>query len=86
MVTNVATFGFQMAFTPIAPYTRIPIVIAVGTPDKRCVVKNDQMVISRQVDLGMHFDHRLVDGIQIAGLLKSLRKYLADPELMGRKL
>jgi len=86
MVTNVATFGFQMAFTPIAPYTRIPIVIAVGTPEKRCVVKSDQMVVARQVDLGMHFDHRLVDGIQIAGLLKSLRKYLVDPKLMEMEL
>jgi pyruvate dehydrogenase E2 component (dihydrolipoamide acetyltransferase) len=79
MVTNVSSLGLELAFTPIAPYTKIPVVIAVGTPSDRCVVKNGQMCISKQLDLGIHFDHRLIDGAQISDFLNSLRKYLYEP-------
>ncbi len=76
MVTNVSSFDMGLTFTPIAPYTRIPIVICISRTEKRAVVRDDKLAIAEQLDLGIHFDHRLIDGAQISLFLKSLRKNL----------
>ena len=82
MITNVSSFGMQLAFTPIAPYTRIPVVICVGAPNERCIVKDGKPAVATQLDLGIHFDHRIIDGAQIAAFLKSLRQHLYNIELI----
>jgi pyruvate/2-oxoglutarate dehydrogenase complex dihydrolipoamide acyltransferase (E2) component len=58
------------------------VVICVGAPSERCIVKDGKPAVATQLDLGIHFDHRLIDGAQIAAFLKSLRQHLYNIELI----
>lgn len=85
MVTNVGSLGIDGGFTVIAPYTRIPCVIAICTVRKKPVVESDThgkdaVVIRRVVRLGMTFDHRIVDGFHIAEFVQQLKLLCAKPE------
>ncbi len=85
MVTNVSSFDMGLTFTPIAPYTRIPIVICISRVEKRPVVRDDKLTIAEQLDLGIHFDHRLIDGAQISLFLKSLRHHLYSHQVLLKR-
>ncbi|MDZ4082327.1 MAG: 2-oxo acid dehydrogenase subunit E2, partial [Bdellovibrionales bacterium] len=69
----------------IAPYTRIPCVIAICSVQKKPVVEqdslgNDVIVIRRVARLGMTFDHRIVDGFHIAAFVRQLKQLCLKPE------
>lgn len=79
MVTHIGSFGLTKACTPIAPYTRIPMVIAVGKIEKRVVSENDEIVQREMTTLGFTFDHRIMEGIQFSEFIKVLRHYFSHP-------
>ncbi len=85
MVTNVGSLGIDGGFTVIAPYTRIPCVIAICSVQKKPVVEMDEagrdmLVIRRVVRLGMTIDHRIVDGFHIAEFVRQLKQLCMKPE------
>lgn len=85
MVTNVGSLGIDGGFTVLAPYTRIPCVIAICSVRKRPVVEtdssgNDLIAIRRVVRFGMTFDHRIVDGFHIAEFVRQLKRLSLQPE------
>jgi hypothetical protein len=79
MVTNVGSLGIDGGFTIIAPYTRIPCVVAICTLQAKPVVEGDQVVVRQVLRLGMTFDHRIVDGVHIAKLIAELKRLSANP-------
>lgn len=85
MVTNVGSLGIDGGFTVIAPYTRIPCVIAICSVQKKPIVEQDSsgtdvIVIRRVARLGMTFDHRIVDGFHIAAFVRQLKHLCLKPE------
>lgn len=85
MITNIGSLGFDSAFVPIAPYTRIPMIIALGKI-KWNPVCNDrgEIVAKRQVSLCITFDHRVIDGARGSIVAKSLDKYFENPQLIDQ--
>lgn len=79
MVTHIGSFGLTKACTPIAPYTRIPMVIAVGKTEKRVISENDEVVQREMATLGFTFDHRIMDGIQFSEFIQVLTHYFSHP-------
>lgn len=84
MVTNVGSLGIDGGFTIIAPYSRIPCVIAICSVRKKPLVETDaagqdNVVVRPVARLGMTFDHRIVDGIHIAAFVKEMKRLSKEP-------
>ena len=80
MITSIGSLGLEMAFAPLVPYCRIPVIIAVGAIQEKPIVKDGKIVIGKRVNLCATFDHRVIDGIHGAHMTNTLKKILGDPE------
>lgn len=79
MITHIGTLRLSKACTPIAPYTRIPMVIAVGKATEKPWVIDDEIVPRKVVTIGFTFDHRIMDGIHFASFIQELSTYFNHP-------
>jgi hypothetical protein len=79
MVSNIGSLGGEQAFIPLAPYTRIPLAVSIGAVRDVPWVQDGQLVVAKTTTLCFTFDHRLVDGVQAAALLRSVSRLCADP-------
>ena len=79
MLTAVGSLGISKAICPIAPYTRVPMVISFGKIEKKPAVMNDELVIKQLCTFGFTFDHRIMDGIHFADFLSCFKTYLTHP-------
>jgi len=82
-VTNVGTLGLTNSFPALMPVAKLPAVIAIGKIEKRPVVIKDEIEIRTILAGSAAFDHRLVDGIQIANFTKGVIRRIQKPELMN---
>lgn len=57
-------------------------ILAVGTAEKRAVVKNDALAIATMMTVNMACDHRVMDGAMGAEFLQIFKGYLEDPLVM----
>lgn len=80
MVTNVGSLGLDRAYVPLVPYSRVPLLIAMGAIKKVPVVDEDDTIrVARVMGLHATFDHRILDGAHAAHMSKTLRTWFADP-------
>ncbi len=80
MVTNVGSLGLEEAYVPLVPYSKVPLLIAVGAVKKVPIVTDDDRIeVARVMKLFATFDHRILDGVHASKMSKSLRKVFADP-------
>lgn len=82
MLTAVGSLGLSKAICPIAPYTRVPMVISFGKIEKRPIVINDEIAIKQLCTFGFTFDHRIMDGIHFAEFLNCFKTYLTHPHTL----
>ncbi len=83
MITNIGSLGFSSAFVPLAPYTRIPLILALGKTHLRPVCLEDGSIIAQeQVSLCFTFDHRVMDGARGAKMAKAIQYYMENPDLL----
>ena len=78
-ISNVGSFGIDNAIVPIAPYTNIPMVVALGSLKKRPFVINDKVEAIKTVKAGFTGDHRLMDGVQFGQMQKEIIRYFNHP-------
>jgi pyruvate/2-oxoglutarate dehydrogenase complex dihydrolipoamide acyltransferase (E2) component len=75
-ITSVGMLGIETAFAPLL-MGGPPMLITVGAIKQRAVVDEDGQIVARPIlRLGGTFDHRVIDGYQIAVLAKQLRTLL----------
>ncbi|HXH29647.1 MAG TPA: 2-oxo acid dehydrogenase subunit E2 [Bacteriovoracaceae bacterium] len=83
MITNIGSLGFSQAFVPLSPYSRVPLVLALGKIQKVPVVLPDGTLAAQdQVGLCFTFDHRIMDGARGAKMSKLIEHYFLHPELL----
>lgn len=82
MVTNVGSLGLEEAYVPLVPYSRVPLLLAMGSVKKTPLVDEDTdaIVIKRIMKVFATFDHRVLDGAHAATMATSLKRVFADPE------
>jgi len=80
LITNVGMLGLDIAYAPLVPYTRAPIVLLVGEAKKRPVVIDDKIEIRPLVTLNASIDHRLCDGALLAKMVRTIREAFDDPD------
>lgn len=80
MVTNIGSLGLEEAYVPLVPYSRVPLLIAMGATKKIPVVgEADRIEVAHVMRLFATFDHRLLDGVHAARMSKILHAHLARP-------
>ncbi|MCO4745573.1 MAG: 2-oxo acid dehydrogenase subunit E2 [Proteobacteria bacterium] len=82
MVTNIGSLGLEEAYVPLVPYSRVPLLIAMGAVKKVPLVdeETDAIRIGKVMRVFATFDHRLLDGAHAAKMSKTLKRMFADPE------
>jgi pyruvate dehydrogenase E2 component (dihydrolipoamide acetyltransferase) len=80
MITNIGSLGMDMAFAPLVPYSRVPLLIAMGAAKDAPVARDGRIEIAKMMKLCVTFDHRLIDGVHGSHMAKLLLRIFADPE------
>jgi hypothetical protein len=79
MITSVGMWGVSRAYSPLAHYYRVPLLVLVGTVHKMPVVVEDEIVVRPILTITATFDHRYVDGFHAAQFAQSVRSYCEAP-------
>jgi len=79
MITNVGSLGLDVAYVPLVPFSRVPILLAVGAVKDKAVVDDGEVVAGRVMTMSATFDHRIIDGFHAARLSTVLRQWLEHP-------
>lgn len=82
MVTNIGSLGLEEAYVPLVPYSRVPLLLAIGAVKKVPVVDEatDEVRVARVMKIFATFDHRILDGAHAARMSRRLHAIFADPE------
>jgi len=80
MVTSVGMWGVQHAYSPLAAYYRVPLLVCVGAVSERPVAVAGQVVVRPMFTLTATFDHRYVDGYHAAQFAQAVQDYCHDPD------
>jgi pyruvate/2-oxoglutarate dehydrogenase complex dihydrolipoamide acyltransferase (E2) component len=79
MVTNIGTLGLDVGYVPLVPYSRVPILLALGAVKEQPVAEGGQLAVGKVMKINATFDHRFIDGAHAAIMSKVLRRSLEDP-------
>ena len=80
MITGVGGMGIDFAWAPLCPYTRVPLLLAIGAVRDRPVAIDKQVVVRPMMSIGITFDHRFIDGVHAAEMSREFKKCFAEPE------
>lgn len=76
MVTSIGSLGMDEAFAPLVAYSRVPLLLAVGAVRERPTVLDGKLAVAPIFRIGATFDHRFVDGVMGAKMVKTIRQIL----------
>ena len=79
MITNIGSLGLEAAYVPLVPYSKVPLLIAVGGIKEVPVVENGEIIPAKEISLYSTFDHRVLDGSHAAIMSRVIKKYFNDP-------
>jgi pyruvate/2-oxoglutarate dehydrogenase complex dihydrolipoamide acyltransferase (E2) component len=79
MITNVGTLGLDVAYVPLVPYARVPILLAVGAVKEKPIVDSGAIVVAKMMAVSATFDHRVIDGFHASVMSKVLKAWLEKP-------
>jgi pyruvate dehydrogenase E2 component (dihydrolipoamide acetyltransferase) len=80
MLTSVGSLDIEFAIPRIYPQSRNVMMMAVGAVREKPVVKNGAVVVGKQLKIVFTADHRIVDGLHAAYLLKEFQSLFENPE------
>jgi len=79
MVTNVGALGLPVAFGPLAPLYRVPVLVVAGAVVDKPVAVEGRVEVRAVLPVVATFDHRYYDGFMAGELQRAFLAYLADP-------
>ncbi len=79
IVTNIGSLGLDEAYAPLMPYSKVPLLIAVGAVKQAPVVEDGKLAVGRILRIQATFDHRLLDGKHASKLAGVLTDWLEHP-------
>lgn len=79
MITNVGAMGVETAWAALVPYSRVPMILAVGAVHDAPRAVNGAVVVRPTLKIGITFDHRFIDGSHAAAMAFHFKKCFEDP-------
>ena len=80
MITNIGGLGIDIAWAPLVPYSRVPVLLAVGAITDKAWVVDKKVEVRPILPIGVTFDHRLIDGIHAAQMAQDFKNCFNEPE------
>jgi pyruvate/2-oxoglutarate dehydrogenase complex dihydrolipoamide acyltransferase (E2) component len=80
MITSIGSLGLDMAFAPLVPYSRVPLLLAVGAIKEAALVVDGKIAVAPLFKICATFDHRFIDGMHAAKMSKTVRRLLETDE------
>lgn len=81
MVTNIGSLGLEEAYVPVVPYSRVPLLVAMGAVKKVPLARDDgTLEVGHTMQLCVTFDHRVLDGAHAAKMSRIVQECFAHPE------
>jgi pyruvate/2-oxoglutarate dehydrogenase complex dihydrolipoamide acyltransferase (E2) component len=81
MITNIGSLGIDLAWAPLCPYTRVPLLLTVGAVTEKPVIVDGEVVVRPILPVACTFDHRLIDGVHAAQMARDFKKCFREPEI-----
>jgi pyruvate dehydrogenase E2 component (dihydrolipoamide acetyltransferase) len=79
MITNIGSLGLEQAYVPLVPYSRVPLLIAMGAVEDVPVVDDGDIVVGKIMRICATFDHRVLDGKHASIMANTLREWMERP-------
>jgi hypothetical protein len=79
MITNVGALGLEEAYVPLVPYSRVPLLLALGAIRETPVARDGAVAIERTMKVCATLDHRVLDGAHAAAMADIVRAWIEDP-------
>jgi pyruvate/2-oxoglutarate dehydrogenase complex dihydrolipoamide acyltransferase (E2) component len=79
MITNIGSLGLEEAYVPLVPYSRVPLLVALGSVEDAPVAESGQIVCGKIMRVSATFDHRILDGSHAATMAKVLKEWIEHP-------
>jgi pyruvate/2-oxoglutarate dehydrogenase complex dihydrolipoamide acyltransferase (E2) component len=79
MITNIGALGLEEAYVPLVPYSRVPLLIALGAVRDAVVPRDGEVVVEKTMQICATFDHRILDGAHAAAMAKTVRAWMEHP-------
>jgi hypothetical protein len=79
MVSSLEAWDAPRALPPLVPFAHLGLVVTVGAASWRPWVVDGEVVPRRLIDIGLTFDHRLVDGAQMGAMIGVVRDAVERP-------
>src|SRR5205823_6151673 len=79
MITNVGSLGLDTAYVPLVPYSKVPILLALGAVKEAPVVHEGKVVAAKMMRVNATFDHRIIDGFHASVMSKVFRDWFEHP-------
>lgn len=80
MVTSVGMWGVRHAYSPLASYYRVPLLVCIGAVSPRPVAVAGRVLVRPMLTITATFDHRYVDGYHAAQYAQALQRHCAHPD------
>jgi len=79
MVSNVGSLGLEAAYAPLVPFSRVPLLVAMGAVEDIPEAIDGQVQVATVMRLFATFDHRVLDGAHAARMVKIMRAWFEQP-------
>ncbi len=79
MITSIGMWGVNRAYSPLARYYRVPLLVLVGAVRPQPVAIDGEVAVRPVLSLTATFDHRYADGFHAAQLAHAIKDYCTDP-------
>ena len=80
MITNVGSLGLDTAYVPLVPFSRVPMLLAIGAVHDEPIIEEGAVVPAKIMRINATFDHRFIDGVHAAIMSKTIRECFANPD------
>ena len=80
MITNIGSLGLDTGYAPLIPWSRVPMIIALGQAKPRPVVIDGKVEVKDIVTLNATIDHRFCDGALMSNMVRVVQKVFDNPD------
>jgi pyruvate/2-oxoglutarate dehydrogenase complex dihydrolipoamide acyltransferase (E2) component len=80
MITNIGSLGLDTAYAPLVPFSRVPLLFAIGEAKDQVLVEDGRPAVGKVMNVNATMDHRVVDGFHAARIASVLREWMENPE------
>ena len=78
-ITNIGSLGLETAYVPLVPYSRCPLILAIGAVQDEPIVVDGEIKAGKVMRVSATFDHRIMDGAHASTMSRVVKRVMEHP-------